>query len=98
MMQSAVVSCLFKWGMGNFQFLPGIRVPQVVKRCILSMDLLLESIDTLNLNHLWYNNNLWPRKRLGRTFKSTFNLSILVLVGKWKLQKYSRRPGGYGVW
>ena len=25
MMQSAVVSCLFKWGMGNFQFLPGTQ-------------------------------------------------------------------------
>ena len=23
MMQIAAVSCLFKWGMGNFQFLPG---------------------------------------------------------------------------
>ena len=30
MMQSAVVSCLFKWGMGNFQFLPGTAARSIL--------------------------------------------------------------------
>ena len=39
------------------------------------MLVLLEGIETVT--KLWYNNNIWPRKRLGRTC----NLSIHVYWG-----------------